>query len=141
MSPGPPIITPGHIQRTKAALHDAGIPVAAGNQALDLATAYYHQTPQVSQTDAMRRERNRIQDELETVSSQLLQERHKTRRLEQELADTRRLPKAHQDQAYKLRKQLRAILAVLEHPQAKETTQLKRIAQLVEAGLLIAAGR
>ena len=56
--------------------------MAVGNQALDLATAFYHETPQISQVDAMRRERNRIQDELETVSSQLLQERHKTQRLE-----------------------------------------------------------
>ena len=84
MSQAPPVITPIHIHRAKAALHDAGIPVAVGNQAL--ATAYYNQTPQVSQTDALRQERNRIQDELETVSSQLLQERRKTLRLEQELA-------------------------------------------------------
>jgi len=70
--------TPVHIQRAKA----AGIPLAIGNQALDLTTACYHQTPQVSQTDAMRQERNRLQYELETVSSQLLQERRKTLRLE-----------------------------------------------------------
>ena len=131
MSQESPIIAPGHIQQAKAALRDAGIPVAIGNQALDLATAFYHDTPQVSQTDAMRRERNRIQDELETVSSQLLQERHKIHRLEQELAAARQLPKAHQNKAYKLRKRLRAILAVLQHPQAKETTKLKRIAKLV----------
>ena len=125
------VITPVHIQRAKAALLDAGIPVAVGNQALDLATVYYHETPQVSQTDAMRRERNRIQDELETVSSQLQQERHRTQRLEQELAALGQLPKTHQNKAYQLRKRLRAILAVLEHPQAKETTKLKRIAELV----------
>ena len=58
MSQGSPIITPAHIQRAKAALHDAGIPVGVGNQALDLATAFYLETPQVSQTDVMRRERN-----------------------------------------------------------------------------------
>ena len=39
MSPAPPVITPVHIQRAKAALHEAGIPAAVGNQALDLATA------------------------------------------------------------------------------------------------------
>ena len=83
MSQESPIITPSHIQQAKAALRHAGIPVAVGNQALDLTTAFYHQTPQVSQTDAMRRERNRIQDELEAVSSQLQQERHKTHRLEE----------------------------------------------------------
>ena len=116
-------------------MRDAGIPVAVGNQALDLATAFYHNTPQVSQTDAMRRERNRIQDELETVSSQLLQERHKTHRLEEELAAARQLPKAHQNKAYRLRKQLRAILAVLQHPHAKETSKLKRIARLVAGAL------
>ena len=131
MSQAPPVITPVHIQRAKAALHDAGIPVAAGIQALDLATAYYNQTPQVSQTDALRQERNRIQDELETVSSQLLQERRKTLRLEQEVAAALKLPKAHQNKAYKLRKQLRAILAVLEHPQAKENSKLKSIARAV----------
>ena len=125
------IITPGHIQQAKAALRDAGIPVAVGNQALDLATAFYHQTPQVSQTDAMRRERNQIQDELETVSSLLQQERHKTHRLERELEAARQLPTGHQNKAYKLRKLLRAILAVLQHPEAKETTKLKRIAELV----------
>ena len=135
MSQAPPVITPVHIQRAKAALHDAGIPVTVGNQALDLATAYYNQTPQVSQTDAMRRERNRIQDELETVSSQLQQERHKTHRLEEELAAARQLPKAHQNKAYRLRKQLRAILAVLQHPHAKETSQLKNIAKLVAGAL------
>ena len=131
MSQAPPVITPVHIQRAKAALHDACIPVAVGNQALDLATAYYNQTPQVSRTDVLRQERNRIQDELETVSSQLLQERRKTLRLEQELAAALKLPKAHQKKAYKLRKQLRAILAVLEHPQAKDTSKLKRIARLI----------
>ncbi len=138
MSPrgqGSPIITPAHIQRAKAALHDAGIPVAVGNQALDLATAFYLETPQVSHTDAMRRERNQIQDELETVSSQLLLERHKTLRLEQELAAALQLPKAHRSKAYKLRKRLRAILAILQHPQAKETTKLKGIAQLVTEAL------
>ena len=135
MSQGAPIITPAHIQRAKAALHDAGIPVAAGNQALDLATAFYLETPQVSQTDTMRRERNRIQDELETVSGQLLQERRKTLRLEQELAAALQLPKVHQNKAYKLRKRLRAILAVLQHPEAKETTKLKRIAGLVAGAL------
>lgn len=135
MSQESPIITPGHIQQAKAALRDAGIPVAMVNQALDLATAFYHNTPQVSQTDAMRRERNRIQDELETVSSQLQQERHKTHRLEEELAAARQLPKAHQNKAYKLRKQLRAILAVLQHPHAKETSRLKSIARLVAGAL------
>lgn len=123
--------TPVHIQRAKAALHEAGIPLAIGNQALDLATACYHQTPQVSQTDAMRQERNRLQYELETVSSQLLEERRKTLWLEQELAAALQLPKAHQNNAYKLRKQLRAILAVLQHPQAKDTSKLKRTAKLV----------
>ena len=98
------LINPGHIQQAKAALVGAGIPVAAGTQALDLATQFYHQTPQVSQTDALRRERNRIQDELETVSSQLQQERHKSQRLEQELAAARQLPKTHQNKAYQLRK-------------------------------------
>ena len=101
MSLAPPVITPVHIQRAKAALHEAGIPAAVGNQALDLATAYYNQTPQVSQTDALRQERNRIQAELETVSSQLLQERRKTLRLEQELAAALELPKMHQNKAYK----------------------------------------
>jgi len=135
MSPAPPVTTPVHIQRAKADLHEAGIPVAVGNQALDLATAYYNQTPQVSQTDALRQERNRIQDELETVSSQLLHERQKTRRLEQELAAARQLPKTHQNQAYQLRKRLRAVLVVLQHPQAKETTRLRRIARLVTGAL------
>lgn len=92
--------TPVHIQRAKA----AGIPLAIGNQALDLTTACYHQTPQVSQTDALRRERNHIQDELETISSQLLLGRRKSLRLEQELTAALQLPKAHRDKAYKLRK-------------------------------------
>jgi len=79
----------------------------------------------------MRWERNRIQDELETVTSQLQQERHKTHRLEQEKAAALKLPKLHQKKSYKLRKRLRAILAVLEHPHAKETANLKSIAKLV----------
>lgn len=126
---------PRHLQQAQAALAEAGIPLAVGTQALDLAAHFYHQTPQVSQTDAMRRERNRIQDELETVSSQLLQERRKTRQLEQELAATRELPKTHQNKAYQLRKRLRVILAVLQHPRAQETTKLRRIAQLVTGAL------
>lgn len=99
MNPASPVITPVHIQRAKAALHDAGISVAVGTQALGLATAYYNQTPQVSQSDILRRERNRIQDELETVSSQLLLERQKTLRLERALAAALELPKAHQNKA------------------------------------------
>ena len=130
-----PLITPVHIQRAKAALQDAGISVAVGTQALDLATAYYNQSPQVSQTDNMRRERNRIQDELETVSSQLQQERQKTRQLEEALAAALQSPKAHQNKAYRLRKRLREILAVLQHPQAKETTKLKSITKLVSGAL------
>lgn len=86
-------ITPGHIQQAKAALWEAGIPVAIGNQALDLATAFYHETPQISRTDAMRRERYLIQDELETVSSQLQPARQKTGRLEQELEAALKVPK------------------------------------------------
>jgi hypothetical protein len=85
---------PGHLQQARAALVEAGISLAAGTQALALAAHFYHQTPLVSQTDALRRERNQIQDELETVSSQLLQERRKTLRLEQALAAARQLPKA-----------------------------------------------
>ncbi len=133
-------IAPIHIQQAKAALREAGIPVAIGQQALDLATVFYHATPQVSHTDAMRRERNRIQDELETVSSQLQQQRRKTQRLEQELATALAAPRLHQNKAYRLRKQLRAILTVLEHPQAKETTKLKSIARLVAVALSGQAG-
>ena len=119
---------PGHIQQAQAALAEAGIPLVVGTQALALAAHFYHQPPQVSQTDAMRRERNRIRDESETVSSQLLQE----------LAATRELPKTHQNKAYKLRKRLRAVLAVLQHPGAKDTTKLRRIANLV-TGVLAGA--
>lgn len=79
----------------------------------------------------MRRERNRIQDELETVSNQLQQERRKTHRLEQELSAALKMPKSHQNKSYELRRRLRAILAVLEHPHAKETANLKSIAKLV----------
>ena len=135
ISQASPLLTPVHIQRAKAALHDAGISVVVGTQALDLATAYYNQTPQVSQTDTMRRERNRIQEELETVSNHLQQERQKTRQLEEALAAALQSPKAHQNKAYRLRKRLRAILAVLQHPQAKETTKLKSIAKLVTGAL------
>ena len=130
-----PRMPPGHLQQAQAALEEAGIPRAAGVQALALAAHFYHQTPQISQTDALRRERNRMQDELETVSSQLQQERHKTRQLEQEVAAARQLPKTHQNKAYQLRKRLRAILAVLQLPQAKETTKLRRIAQLATGAL------
>ena len=128
-------VVPGHIQRAKAALQAAGIAEVAGNQALDLATIFYNETPQVSRTDALRRERNLVQDELETVSSQLQQERRKSYQLEQALAAALAEPKLHRSKAYSLRKRLRAILAVLEHPQAKETTKLKSIAKLVAAAL------
>ena len=131
----PPTVTPGHIQRAKDALLAAGTLEAASSQALALATVFYNETPQVSRTDALRRERNLIQDELETVSSQLQQERQKSHRLEQALAAALAEPKSHQNKAYKLRKRLRTILAVLEHPQAKETTKLKSIANLVAVAL------
>ena len=134
MHPAPRTL-PSHLQQARAALVGTGIPLAAGTAALVLAARFYHQTPQVSQTDTLRRERNQIQDELETVSSQLVKERRKTRQLEQEVAAARQLPKTHQNQAYQLRKRLRAILAVLQHPQAKETTKLKGIAQLVTEAL------
>jgi hypothetical protein len=62
-----------HIQRAKAALHGAGTPASVGNQDLDSSNAYYNQTTQVNQTDALRQERHRIQGELETFSNQLLQ--------------------------------------------------------------------
>ena len=128
-------ILPGHLQQAQAALAEAGIPLAAGTKALVLAAHFYYQTPQFSHTDAMRRERNRIQDELETVSSQLQQERRKTCQLQEALAAALKSPKAHQNKAYRLRKRLRAILAVLQHPQAKETNKLKHIAQLVTGAL------
>ncbi|TDN38077.1 hypothetical protein E4631_25045 [Hymenobacter sp. UV11] len=130
-----PTITPGHIQRAKDALLAAGTLEAAGSQALDLATVFYNETPQVSHTDALRRERNLIQEELETVSSQLQQERQKSHRLEQALVTALAEPKFHQNKAYKLRKRLRAILVVLEHPQAKEATKLKNVIKLVVAAL------
>lgn len=128
-------ITPGHIQRAKAALLAAGILETASSQALDLATTFYNETPQVSRTDAMRRERNLLQDELETISSQLQQERKKSQRLEQALAAALAEPKAQQEKAYKLRKRLRAMLVVLAHPQAKEATKLKGIAKLIALAL------
>ena len=128
-------LDPPHIHHAKTGLAAAGIPLEAGLAALNLARKCYLVTPQVSQTDTMRRDRNRIQDELEIVSSQLQQERHKTRQLEQALAAALKSPKAHQNKAYRLRKRLRAILAVLQHPQAKETTKLKSIAQLVTGAL------
>ena len=128
-----PSVTPGHIQRAKAALRDAGIPAAIGRQVLDLATVFYNETPQVSQTDAMRRERNRIQYELETVSGQLQRELQKTRRLEQALAVALAAPKSHQNKAYQRRKRLRAILAVLEHPQARETIKFRSCVECVES--------
>ena len=53
---------PGHLQQARAALVETGIPLAAGTQALALAAHFYHQTPLASQTDALRRERDRIQD-------------------------------------------------------------------------------
>ena len=68
---------------------------------------------------------------METVSSQPQQERHRTRRLEQELAAARELPRTHQHQAYRLRKRLRAVLAVLHYPHWTEKARLKRIAQIV----------
>ena len=128
-------LDPPHIRHAKTGLTAAGIPFEAGLAALNLARECYLVTPQVSQTDAMRRERNRIQDELKTVSSQLQQERRKTRQLEEALAAALNSPKAHQKKAYRLRKRLRAILAVLQHPQAKETTKRKSIAQLVTGAL------
>jgi hypothetical protein len=129
------LITPGHIKLAKAALVEAGIPAVAGTLALDLAVHFYHQTPQVSRTDALRRERNQLQDALETVSCQLQQERAYSRRLTQEVEAARQQPKVHQQKAYRLRKLLRTILTVLQHPQAKEMTKLARIAKLVITAL------
>ena len=128
-------LDPPHIRHAKTGLAAAGIPLKAGLAALNLARACYLATPQVNRAELLRQERNRFQDELETVSNQLQQERHKTRQLEEALAAALQSPKAHQNKAYRLRKRLRAILAVLQHPQAKETTKLKSIAQLVTGAL------
>ena len=57
------------------------------------------------------------------------------RRLEQKLAAALKVPKSHQNKAYQLRKRLRAILAVLEYPQAKDAPKLKSIAKLVAGAL------
>lgn len=128
-------IIPGHIRQAKAALLAAGILEPASSQALDMATTFYNETPQVSRTDELRRERNLLQDELETVSSQLQQERQKSQRLEQTLAVALAEPKTHQEKAYKLRRRLRGMLEVLAHPQAREATKLKSIAKLIARAL------
>ncbi|RSK43161.1 hypothetical protein EI291_22125 [Hymenobacter rigui] len=117
------------------ALEATGIPLEAGRRALALANQLYHQIPQVSQADSLRRERNRLQDEMESLGSQLQQQRATNRQLAEELAAARQLPKEHQQKAYRLRKQLRAMLQVLEHPQAKERTKLARVEQLIRAAL------
>ncbi|WBO86818.1 hypothetical protein [Hymenobacter yonginensis] len=134
MSSGP-FAMPSHLRQAQLALDAAGIPLEAGIQALALANEFYHQTPQVSQTDSLRRERNQLQDEMESLSSQLQQQRAANRQLAEQLASARQLPKEHQQKAYRLRKQLRAMLQVLEHPQARERTKLARVEQLIRASL------
>ena len=83
----------------------------------------------------MRRERNRLQDEWETVSRPLQQEHRQTQRLEAAVAAALQSPRTHHGNAYRLRKLLRAIMLMLEHPQAKDTAKLKRIAKLVAGAL------
>jgi predicted nuclease with TOPRIM domain len=126
---------PPHLRQAQLALEAAGIPLEAGQQALALANQLYHQMPQVSQADSLRRERNRLQDEMESLGSQQQQQRAINRQLVEELAAARQLPKQHQQKAYRLRKQLRAMLQVLEHPQAKERTKLARVEHLIRAAL------
>lgn len=126
---------PSHLRQAQSALAAAGIPLEAGRQALALANQFYHQNPQLSQTDSLRRERNQLQDEMERLGSQLQQQRAINRQLAEELASARQLPKEHQQKAYRLRKQLRAMLQVLEHPQAREQTKLARVEQLIRAAL------
>jgi predicted nuclease with TOPRIM domain len=130
-----PFAMPPHLRQAQLALDAAGIPLEAGLRALALANEFYHQTPQVSQTDSLRRERNQLQDEMESLSSQLQLQRATNRQLAEQLASARQLPKEHQQKAYRLRKQLRAMLQVLEHPQAREMTKLTRVEHLIKAAL------
>lgn len=51
-------ILPRLLQQAQTGLGKTGIPLAAGTA---MAVHFYHQTPQVSQNDALRRERNKIQ--------------------------------------------------------------------------------
>lgn len=72
---------------------------------------------------------------MESLSSQLQQQRTTNRPLAEQLASARQLPKEHQQKAYRLCKQLRAMLPVLEYPQAREQIKLTRVEQLIEAAL------
>lgn len=74
-------LDPPHIRHAKAALAAAGIPREAGLAALNLARDFYLATPQGNRAEVLRQERNRTQDELERVSTALVQERKRGQRL------------------------------------------------------------
>ncbi|HEX8506949.1 MAG TPA: hypothetical protein VF630_16410 [Hymenobacter sp.] len=139
-------VLPNHICRAIAWLPDAGINVDEGTRALELSAAFYTNSPQMSQTDTLRKDRNRIQDELERVSQQLLDERQKVLRLEQELAlckTSLALPPSEDEliesqqrrNANALRRKMRDIAEALNHPQAKPESKISRVRTLVAGAL------
>lgn len=124
-------IEPPHIRLTKAELAKAGLLSFEVRAALELAAKHYVSSTQVSKTDTFRQERNRTQEELERVSSDLVSERRKSERLKAELAAAVARPDERKKVVAKLRRQLRLIEEVVEHAEMKEAKKLKKIAFLV----------
>lgn len=96
-------VDPLHIRQAKAALAEAGIPAKAGIAALNLARKFYLDTPQVSTTDSMRKERNVTQDELERVSEEVLLLRKKVRDLQSQAGEVEPLNKKVRALQYELK--------------------------------------
>ena len=133
-------LDPPHIRQAKAALAAANIPADAGLAALNLARDFYLATPQGNRAEVLRQERNRTQDELERVSTALLQERKRGQRLEQELTQLGALP-VRKGVLRMVAKRLRAIREVLLHGTWPDAQKVAAARALLDKALVALAAQ
>ncbi len=94
------LVFPPHLNHAKAALVAAGISVtqdSAAYAALMFAAIAWERTPQANRAEELRQLNVQTQDELERVSSALLEERKKSERLQADLLEARQAVGALKD--------------------------------------------
>jgi len=133
-------LDPPHIRQAKAALAAANIPAEAGLAALNLARDFYLATPQGNRAEVLRQDRNRTQDELERVSTALLQERKRVQRLEQELTQLGAMP-VRKGVLRMVAKRFRAIREVLLHGTWPDAHKVTTARELLDKALVALAAQ
>ena len=128
-------LDPPHIRHAKAGLAAAGIPLEAGLAALNLARDFYLATPQGNRAEVLRQERNRTQDELERVSTALVQARKRALRLEQALTQLGALP-VRKGVLRMVVKRFRAIREALLHGTWPDAQKVARARELLDQALV-----